>query len=989
MASKVEQLAVPTSGPRAAREVCKSSSTAACSPASNSEEPKQQLSIKLQPPDTSPCDSSLDDHANISFSLLSSGIHRRRCATSTISSAPRGTPSSTRSAPTPQLGRACTTRGIFGSRPSAYSRSAEGKKSDSSPMLAEPVVGSLLMPDGVTIRRPPKLGISSGDPVGIHILRRRAACSGAEPASPSGPFASRLNLSLHRLSVNTSWQRNFRSAAWTSGGRRRGPMSRHLNPTADSLPKIVAFSPSLNRALFQDTCLVAPLRSASSSALFSPQIATSVSEPPPYVPETLSLDLQQSPDSSLLKPVDGIASSPGSSCKASPRLQAAESPLPRLTRLPVSDHASGVDEDEKTCAFSVSPQSFEDSVCQGSQRKGRARASPRGASPSLHAVGSSLLVPSSPAAGKEGKRGEGFQDQGLLARDEICREAKKCEDELAANPKNEEAVYRLGVLKFRAGQIEDAISLVSEFLRKHAPKRPKAERRSQDAARDSKLSLDQESCGGEQALEDSPLAGHKQQQTAEADGTGESRREDAASTGEKGTAQEGGEVNEDNQAKLSTEDECTENGKETDSAEAGATSSKEAPNSDSLLRNGDTQSRQPDEGDCLNTEGNPKEEQLDWRVGKATPIQKLFNVILDRRSQVNRRAKDILEDWGPPVYLQLEKLLGHLWFEAENFPEAVRHYWRCIDICPDDAQLFTNLGLAYYEMEAMKEATASFEQAIKLNDRDATSLSVLAMLLMDEFAEAEEGRLRAIEESSEEPLLPSEEERLRGLREGTERCVTMLQKCLEIDENNILAKLHLSQVYVYREEWDRSEEILQTLLEENPDDTHILNNLGQVALNKGDNEKALQFLERVLKINPEDELAHMHLCELLCKTNQPARALEHFKLCCESSPDSVSLHATCGLPLCEVGKEKEVIAAYTEFIKAHPESAAAKTFKRSLGSMGEDVGFMESTSIIVFIVLPILLLLMILLGCAHFFASLASPSPSTHPFADPSHHSEL
>ncbi|KFH12435.1 tetratricopeptide repeat-containing protein [Toxoplasma gondii MAS] len=981
MASKVEQHTAPTPGPRAAREVCKNSSTAACSPVSNSEEPKQQLSIKLQPPDTSPYDSSLDDHADISVSLLSSGIHRRRGATSTISSAPRGTPSSTRSAPTPQLGRGCTTRGIFGSLSSVYSRSAEGKKSDSSPMLAEPVVGSLLMPDGVTIRRPPKLGISSGDPVGTHILRRRAACSGAEPASPSGPFASRLNLSLHRLSVNTSWQRTFRSAAWTSGGRRRGPMSRHLNPTADSLPKIVAFSPSLNRALFQDTCLVAPLRSASSSALFSPQIATSVSEPPPYIPETLSSDLQQSPDSSLLKPVDGIASSPGSSCKASPRLQVAESPLPCLTRLPVSDHASGVDEDEENCAVSVSPESFEDSVCQGSQRKGRARASPRGASPSSHAVGSSLLVPSSPAAVKEGERGEGFQDQSLLAQDEIFREAKKCEDELAANPKNEEAVYRLGVLKFRAGQIEDAISLVSAFLQKHAPKRSKAERRSEDAARDSKLSLDHQSGGGEQALADNPLAGHKQQtQTAQADGTSKSRREDVASIGEGGTAREGGEVNEDNQAKLSKEDECTENGKETDSAEAGATISKDAPS---------TQSRQPDEGDCFNAEGNPKEEQLDWRVGKAAPIQKLFNVILDRRSQVNRRAKDILEDWGPPVYLQLEKLLGHLWFEAENFPEAVRHYWRCIDICPDDAQLFTNLGLAYYEMEAMKEATAAFEQAIKLNDRDATSLSVLAMLLMDEFAEAEEGRLRAIEESSEEPLLPSEEERLRGLREGTERCVAMLQKCLEIDENNILAKLHLSQVYVYREEWDRSEEILQALLEENPDDTHILNNLGQVALNKGDNEKAFQFLERVLNINPEDELAHMHLCELLCKTNQPARALEHFKLCCESSPDSVSLHATCGLPLCEVGKEKEVIAAYTEFIKAHPESAAAKTFKRSLGSMGEDVGFMESTSIIVFIVLPILLLLMVLLGCAHFFASLASPAPSIHPFADPSHHSEL
>lgn len=74
--------------------------------------------------------------------------------------------------------------------------------------------------------------------------------------------------------------------------------------------------------------------------------------------------------------------------------------------------------------------------------------------------------------------------------------------------------------------------------------------------------------------------------------------------------------------------------------------------------------------------GSNQKEALRSRFGRAVPIQKLFNIVLDRRSQLDRRAKDLLAGWGPPVYLQLEKLLGHLWFEQENYAEALRHYWR-------------------------------------------------------------------------------------------------------------------------------------------------------------------------------------------------------------------------------------------------------------------------------------------------------------------------
>ncbi|PFH31331.1 tetratricopeptide repeat-containing protein [Besnoitia besnoiti] len=1010
------------------------------SPASSpGEQAKQQLTIDLHQQGASPCGFSLGGPPSVTFSLLDGSTYHECDGVPTSSSASRGTPCSIRSAPTPQLGKPRLAGGSFASSRSSHSRFTDGRSADATSTSVQYTVGSLIMPDGVTVRPPPKTGISSGDPVATHTLRRRTANLNSDSFSSGGPFSTRLNLSLHRRSLNTTWQKNFRYPAATGGSRRRVTLSRHLNPTGESLPRLVAFSPSLNRALIQDTCLTALLRAASDCvpSPSSQHPATSASEPPPCVSACISAEAQHSPDSALHKDAGGAGNSflLSSEQPLSPPPEDGKSLFP-LAHQDICDAAAGASEREQTCEDPSHRRRAAGIVSSRLQDRGKSP-SPSGS------VSASVLSDSSKRpTGKHLTAGDtGVADEGLPRRPkavleaDLMRETKKCEEQLAANPENEDVIYQLGILKFRAGRAEEAICLISDFIQQHAPKRPGAACHSTAEAALNSTKTVVALVDNEAEIMHVGRGAKAKQQCREAE-PGKATQttheglvggaEDAQECGAQGESKEssGDEPGEDARQRQSEETtKCSEeeeedvgesslrcrskahdkqdacrrarhSGGEESPSEGSGTKAKDDElqgMSKSIMtrQDGNSSSHSEEPGQTGAATDSVKEEQLDWRLGRAVPVHRLFNLVLDRPLQIDRRAKDLLMGWGPPMYLQLEKLLGHLWFEAENYSDAVRHYWRCIDLSPDNAQLFTNLGLAYYEMDAMKEAAAAFEQAIKLDEKDVTALSVLAMLLMDEFAEAEEEKLREMEER-EDAALPNEEERLRNLREGTQRCVAMLQKCLHIDENNILARLHLAQVYMYREEWKNCEEIFQALLQENPDDTHILNNLGQVALHKGDQATAFQHLQRVLKINPEDELAHMHLCELLCKTNQTARALEHFRLCCQSSPDSVSLHATCGLPLCEVGKEKEVIAAYTEFIKAHPQSAAAKTFKRSLGSMSEDVGFSESTTIVSFIVLPILLLLILLLGCAHFLASWSSPAASTPPsFPDGSFHSEF
>ncbi|OEH76600.1 tetratricopeptide repeat-containing protein [Cyclospora cayetanensis] len=299
-------------------------------------------------------------------------------------------------------------------------------------------------------------------------------------------------------------------------------------------------------------------------------------------------------------------------------------------------------------------------------------------------------------------------------------------------------------------------------------------------------------------------------------------------------------------------------------------------------------------------------------------LSKLAGVVFGRRGHMARRAEDLREGWGAPRFVSLEKLLGHLAFEDERFEDAIRRYWRAIDLHPGDAQMFTSLGLAYYELEELENAEAAFEHSLKLDEKNTTALSVLAMMLLDRVSAEEEnasfespdeppGCVAAERDATEDKEATREEERVQRIRLKTERCVELLRRCLRVDAENILAKLHLAQVFFYREEWEESAAIFKALLVDMPEDTHLLNNLGA-------RHPPLDGFEREL-------LPIKHA------------ALDHFVRCCAASPDSVALHATCGLPLCENGQEQKVIDAYTAFIKQHPNSLAAKAFKRTLGML--------------------------------------------------------
>jgi cytochrome c-type biogenesis protein CcmH/NrfG len=66
--------------------------------------------------------------------------------------------------------------------------------------------------------------------------------------------------------------------------------------------------------------------------------------------------------------------------------------------------------------------------------------------------------------------------------------------------------------------------------------------------------------------------------------------------------------------------------------------------------------------------------------------------------------------------------LGNIFFDAEQYPQAITWYEQAIKINPSDANVSTDLGVAYYYTNQPDRALAQFEQSLKADPKHIKTL---------------------------------------------------------------------------------------------------------------------------------------------------------------------------------------------------------------------------------------------------------------------------
>lgn len=87
------------------------------------------------------------------------------------------------------------------------------------------------------------------------------------------------------------------------------------------------------------------------------------------------------------------------------------------------------------------------------------------------------------------------------------------------------------------------------------------------------------------------------------------------------------------------------------------------------------------------------------------------------------RVKTLEEAAGKnPSDVQSRVQLGNIFFDAEQYPQAITWYEQAVKINPGDTNVSTDLGVAYYYVNQPDRALAQFEQSLKLDPKHVKTL---------------------------------------------------------------------------------------------------------------------------------------------------------------------------------------------------------------------------------------------------------------------------
>ena len=88
----------------------------------------------------------------------------------------------------------------------------------------------------------------------------------------------------------------------------------------------------------------------------------------------------------------------------------------------------------------------------------------------------------------------------------------------------------------------------------------------------------------------------------------------------------------------------------------------------------------------------------------------------------NRAAQLISQAKAEPRNAAVRAQLGNLYFDGERFDEAARWYVAALELNPNDVNVSTDLGIAYYYTNQPDRALAQFERSLAIDPRHSKTL---------------------------------------------------------------------------------------------------------------------------------------------------------------------------------------------------------------------------------------------------------------------------
>ena len=245
----------------------------------------------------------------------------------------------------------------------------------------------------------------------------------------------------------------------------------------------------------------------------------------------------------------------------------------------------------------------------------------------------------------------------------------------------------------------------------------------------------------------------------------------------------------------------------------------------------------------------------------------------------------VIEEVGDFEYTQ--HLIARCYRQKKQFDRVVFHCGKAIENGHEDSEIYVLLGEAHLNLGNHKEATESFEKALRYDDSGNSSLLGLA------GAASLEGDLKKASEAVD-----------RALKNTPNSPQALAAK----GELLYHSKSFISAAEKYREQSRVS-----------PGDPAALNNLGNCFFKQQNYSSAEQFYRRTLKLSSDFALAYRNLAVCLMKQNKFDESTAYLEKYLECFPNDPEAYATLGDIYYNAKNYWKAIGRYEKYVAAYPE----------------------------------------------------------------------
>jgi tetratricopeptide (TPR) repeat protein len=244
-----------------------------------------------------------------------------------------------------------------------------------------------------------------------------------------------------------------------------------------------------------------------------------------------------------------------------------------------------------------------------------------------------------------------------------------------------------------------------------------------------------------------------------------------------------------------------------------------------------------------------------------------------------------------PEDAEIHSNLGLAWMEAGKYELAEQHCRAAIALKPEFAEAHANLGNVLRAVGRPAEADTSYREACRLRPRFAEAHSNWAAVLRSQGLAAE--------------------------------AVSHCQRALELQPTLVAAHCNLGNALRDLGQTDDAIAAYRRALELNPELTEAYNNLGNAQLDLGQIADALQSYQRAIALHPRDADAHSNAGNALRLLGRLPEAIESCRRALELDSELADAHTNLGNALRQSELMDQALESYRHAVALRPDHAAA------------------------------------------------------------------